>query len=159
MVATCNWFIRSDLHLAESVTTVLLILHASKLASQQLEACGVLCQSLGLACRIDHPHRTTRPSNIDLSPGTCCRLYGFRMACSAFCRAARFRCTNAISSCSFFGSVMISFTCADAAPKLLISNQIRYSSFLCQYCIFLLHLCALSNIVFHKNNMLTANIR
>jgi len=36
------------------------------------------------------------------------------MACSAFCSAARFRCTSAISSCSFFGSFMICFTCADA---------------------------------------------
>ena len=75
------------------------------------------------ACRIDLPPRTSRRSNIDLSPGTCCRLYGFRMACSAFCKAARFRCTNAISSCNFFSSVMICFTCAGAAPS--VRFQIR----------------------------------
>ena len=53
-----------------------------------------------------------------LRPGTCWRLCGFRMACSAFCRAARFRWTNAISSCSFFGSFKICFTCAHAARNL-----------------------------------------
>ena len=107
----------ADFKMAESVTTVLLIFHASKVASQQLGACGVLCPSLRRACRIDLPHRTTQRSNIDLSPGTCCRLYGLRMACSAFCRAARFRCTSAISSSSFFGSFMICFTCAGAAQN------------------------------------------